>query len=800
MRKFGWAFLVLVQLSAYSQGRVIQGKVQLPQKEEAVLGANIVLYREADSSLVKIELSDPGGFFKFTNISPGDYRLQVSYVGFQTFKSSVLSLQEIDVQLETISLQEENEFAEVLVKAQRPLIEVLADRTVFQVEGTLSASGLNGLELLRKAPGIVLDNQENVLLDGKTGVRIWINDRPSYLQGQDLVEFLRSLSSSDIASIDIISQPSARYDAAGSAGIINIRLKKDTRLGTQSTLTAGYGYGRYGKGNSSILVNHRSRRSNLYGSYNFRGNRDWSFLNLYREQVNTIFDQKSETIRDSWHHQWRAGYDYTLSSKQTIGILVSGHQNRSELTTQSRTPIRAMGEQQADKLLMARNTSDQAQGQWMINANYRWADTLGRVFNIDVDGGWYQFSRNSFQPNFYRNGLDTETISERTFRMITPNDLQLWASQAEYEVPWQNGKLSMGGKFSSVQSQTLFSFFDVKNGLDAFNPERSNTFNFNESIAAGFIRWTRSGKKWDTQLGVRWEQTFSSGNLTSNQTQLNANVRRKYGNVFPSAGLTYVVTPGTSWGITYSKRIERPAYSSLNPFEWPLDELTYQKGNAFLLPQYTDNLKVSFTHQYQLTTSLSYSYVHDFFAQITDTTDINRNFLMERNIADQQVVNLGVSYPFQVRKNWQAFVNLNAYHTRFTSTDPKFFAVRANVLSLYAQNTWSFSKNWRMEVSGWYSSPGVWGGTYLTRAQGSLDLALQKSLSEGRGTFRLIMSDVFFTSPWRGVTQFGGIKIVGSGGWESRTVRIAYTYQVGNLKIKTARARETSSADESGRI
>jgi hypothetical protein len=219
-----------------------------------------------------------------------------------------------------------------------------------------------------------------------------------------------------------------------------------------------------------------------------------------------------------------------------------------------------------------------------------------------------------------------------------------------------------------------------------------------------------------------------------------------------------------------------------------------------LQPQYTDNLKLSHTYKYTLTTSLSYSYVRDFFAQITDTTGFNRNFLMERNIANQRVIDLGVSYPFQAAKWWSVYLSLNAYHTAFDSDDQKFTDVRANVLSFYGQNTFSLPHKWNFEVSGWYSSPGIWGGTYVTRSQGSLDLALQKRLFKERVSFRLAVSDLFFTSPWRGTTQFGGLRITGSGGWESRQVRLNLSYGFGNKQVKSARQRGTGLDDEKQRI
>jgi hypothetical protein len=435
-----------------------------------------------------------------------------------------------------------------------------------------------------------------------------------------------------------------------------------------------------------------------------------------------------------------------------------------------------------------------------LNTNYKYADTLGRELNVDVDFGQYGRQRNNLQPNIYQNASETVTLLSRTYRMNTPTDIQIFSAKADYEQRLGKGKIGVGVKMSVVKTDNTFRFYDVVESRDVYNTDRSNEFVYTEQINAAYLNYNRKWKKISLQAGLRAEQTISDGNLISTQSSTDARVKRNYTNLFPSGGLSYNANPNNSFALTYSRRIERPTYQSLNPFVWPLDEISYQKGNAFLQPQYVDNIKLSHTHKYTLTTSLSYSFVRDFFAQITDTTGFNRNFLMEQNIANQQIVNLGVTYPVQLKKWWNVFVSLNAYHSRFDSDNPKFVDIQANVLSLYGQNTFSLPHKWNLEVSGWYSSPGIWGGTYATRGLGSLDVALQKKILKEKISMRLSMSDLFFTSPWRGTTQFGGVKITGSGGWESRQFRLNLSYNFGNKQVKSARQRKTGLEDEANRI
>jgi iron complex outermembrane recepter protein len=391
-------------------------------------------------------------------------------------------------------------------------------------------------------------------------------------------------------------------------------------------------------------------------------------------------------------------------------------------------------------------------------------------------------------------------LFSRIYRMVTPTEIGIFSAKADYEQDFLKGKLGAGVKFSVVATDNIFDFYDINESRDVLNADRSNIFQYSEQINAAYLNYNRKWKKTNVQAGLRAEQTISDGQLISTQNNSDARVKRNYVNLFPSGGITYSMDGNNSLALSYSRRIERPSYQSLNPFEWQLDELSFQKGNAFLQPQYTDNIKISHTYKYTLTTALSYAYISDFFAQITDTLGGNRNFLMERNIANQRILNLSVTYPVQIKKWWNTFWSLNAYHTDFSSHDPKFQDIQANVLNIYGQNTFTLPRKWNLEVSGWFNSPGIWGGTYATRSQGSLDVAVQKKVLRDKMSVRLSVSDLLFTSPWSGVTQFGGVRINGNGGWESRQVRLNLSYNFGNRQVKNARQRAIGMEEESKRI
>ncbi len=800
MNAFKVAILSIFSVSSlFGQNLQISGTIK-NQKNVGVSLATILVLNSLDSSLVKAETATEYGGFVMKNLFGGKYILSVSSVGYKKYYSPVFQLENTNLQLADIILLEENTLKELTVSATKPLVEVKSDRTIFNVQGSLVSTGLSAFEVLRKSPGVSFDNNENVVLQGKTGVRIFIDGKPSILQGQDLNEFLKSLQASDIEAIELITQPSSKYDAAGNAGIINIKLKKDKRYGSNGSFSTGFAYGKYAKNNNSLSFNNRGKKVNVFGTYSNRLGKTWSFLDFYREQVNTIFDQKSVFVRDGLGQNVKAGLDYFIDSKSTFGVIINGNFNDNSNKNNSRTPISPIGTAIVEQVLIADNDSFTNSENLYLNSNYKYSDTRGRVLNVDFDLGKYDSDRSSFQPNYYKNSDETQILFQNIYRMNTPTAINLLSSQIDYEQNLWKGKFSVGVKFSKVTTDNTFDFYDVIDGSDVMNQARSNNFIYGEQIRAAFVNFSKKVKKVDFQIGLRAEQTISDGNLTSTQNNSNARVKRNFTDLFPSGGLTYNKNQNNVYALTYSSRIQRPTYQSLNPFEWQVDELTFQKGNAFLQPQYTTNIKISHTYKYTLTTSLSFSYVKDFFAQITDTLNYDRNFLMERNIADQRVIDFGVSYPFNVKKWWSVYVNVDIYHTDFRSDEVKFQNIKANVLSFYGQNSFKLPKKWNFEVSGWFGSPGIWGGTYKTKSLGSLDVALQKTFLKDKLSMRLVASDLLFTSPWRGTTTFGGLKITGSGGWESRQFRANLSYNFGNNQVKSARQRKTSLDDAKDRI
>lgn len=799
MKLFFISILVFATGFCSAQNISITGIVQ-NQRNEPLASATLLLKFKATANLLKTTVSATDGRFKFNGLDTGSYKLLISSVGFET-KEITIDNVETDKNVGVVYLTAPVKvLAEVSVVVKKPIVQILADKTVFNVENTINATGSNGWELLRKAPGLIIDNNGNIIIAGKAGVQIYVDDKPSQLRGDDLKAFLETLQSTDIAAIEIITQPSSKYDAAGNAGIINIKLKKNKNLGTNGSVTGGLTYGKYARYNSSVTFNNRTKTGNFYGTYSNSVGKNYNFLYLDRQQNGKQYDAKTENLIDFNNNNIRVGYDFFAGTKSTLGVIVNSNFAANNFTSDSRTPIKTLGAPAPDSVLVANNQSTNTTHNYNVNLNYRFADTLGHSLNIDADYGRYNSARNAYQPNLYYNFNETAVTSQKITSQQTPIYIDIFSFKTDYEQNFAGGRLSAGLKFSQVKTDNTFSFYDEVAAIFLLNNDLSNQFEYAENINAAYLNFNRKWTKWNVQAGIRVENTVSDGKLSSSQNNTDARVKRNYTNWFPSGGLTYQISAKNQFALTYSKRVERPNYASLNPFVYKIDELSFRRGNPFLQPQYTDNLKLSHTFNYRLNTSLSYSYIKDFFAQITEAEGESKNFISQRNIANQEVINLGISYPFTISKWWNVYSSLNAYTSSYQATNSNFKAITLQTLSFYGQNTFNLTKNLILEVSGWYSSPSVWGGTYRTNALGSLNIAFQKKWLTDKFNTRLVFNDVLYTNPWSGSTQFGKLFINGSGGNDSRSVGISLTYNFGKGTIKKSRNRKTGLDEESNRV
>ncbi|MEP7256037.1 MAG: TonB-dependent receptor, partial [Ferruginibacter sp.] len=626
--------------------------------------ATVMLHSARDSSLAKTAISDNKGNYEMASIKPGRYFLRSSMVNMQKTSSPVFEVKENETTTAPVItiIPAVKSLAGVTVSSAKPMVEVKADKTILNVEGTINAVGNDGLELLRKSPGVMVDKDDNLSLAGKTGVKVYIDGKPSPLAGADLANYLKSLQSSQIESIEIITNPSAKYEAAGNAGIINIRLKKNLTIGTNGSANAGYNIGIYAKYNAGISLNHRNTKVNIFGNYNFNEGLNEFSIKSYRTSPDSSFDQSNTiTNRNKGSHNFKTGMDYFINKKSTIGVVVNGNISDNRATTDGPMKIIYTPTNTLDRTSYSTGDNKIKRSNVNFNTNYRYAVTGGSELNIDADYGIFNLRNNQYQPNDYYNAAGTKYYSTLN-NTVSPTDIKIYSFKVDYEQNFKKGRLGYGAKIGFVNTDNNFNRISIE-GSKVTN--ESNLFSFNENINAGYVNYNRAFKGFMIQAGVRVENTVSKGHSTGITTSGNfdSSVKRNYVDVFPSAAITFNKNPMSQWGLTYSRRIDRPAYQDLNPFEFRLNDYTYMKGNTQLKPQYTNSYGISNTYKYKLNTRLNYSHVKDIFAQIPDVSG-PKSLLTKKNLATQDIISFNVSYPYQ-HKWYSFFSNVNAGWSKY---------------------------------------------------------------------------------------------------------------------------------------
>ena len=801
MKKFCAFFLLttLVVTSVFAQkitGIVLDASGK-PQEF-----ANALLLQTKDSSLVKGAITDEKGYFEIEN-TEGSVFLHISMVGFKNFSSPAFD-GKLGKDFGSIKLQIlDNELKSVTVTARKPTFVMEADKMVMNIEGNINATGNTAIELLRKAPGVLLDKDENLSLKGKGGVRVYIDGRPSQMSGKDLTTLLRGLNANDIEAIEIITNPSAKYDAAGNAGIVNIRLKKNRKIGTNGSVSLGASYGQSAKFNEGFNLNYRDKKVNVFGNYSYNKGRWDQELYLMRAQNGLVFDQSSPSFNDNIGHNAKTGVDFFLNSKNTVGVLVTGNYNDGFWQTDSRTTISRVGQNKIDSVLVASNKMLTTSLNMTYNANYRFADTSGHEFNVDADYGTYTGRGNSFQPNYYKSADESRIFSTNIYKNITPTDIVIKTLKADYEQKVGKGKLGIGLKASNVKTDNTFDFFNIVQDADVKDNSRSNRFTYDETVSAAYVNYNRPlSKKLTLQLGLRGENTKSVGKLIATNQNNDKAVDTSYLNLFPSGALSYNVGKNYSVNFSFSRRIERPRYEDLNPFEFKLDELTYQKGNPFLRAAFTQSYEINQTLFQKVNVGLSYSRQRDVMSDILDTTEAKRTFQIKTNIASQQNYSLNVSSPIPIAKWWEGFINIWVTRVNYKSTTSATFPIDAALtqFGFYSEHTIQLGKGWSAQFSGWFNSPQLWGGVMKMTSQGMMDVGIQKKFWHDSAIAKFTFGDILNTSSWSGKTIAGGSNLKIHGGWEGQIARLNLTYRFGSNEIKSARDRKTGLEDEKNRL
>ncbi|HEX2628429.1 MAG TPA: outer membrane beta-barrel family protein, partial [Chitinophagaceae bacterium] len=658
------------------------------------------------------------------------------------------------------------------------------------VSASIDAAGQTALETLKKAPGVSIINNSVINLNGRSGVSIMLDGKLSYLSGRELIDMLQAMPSSSIKSIEIINSPGAKYDASGTAGIINIRTNKIHNAGLNGTIGSGFSYGITLRQNTDINLNYRKNKLNFFLGYGH-------FIGRYTYEYGTDRLQNDRTYNSDTYDKdkrqrinSRIGMDYTIDQKHTIGWMTTANFIPGGGLTDTRTVISLPGAAATDQLLDAFNDYYYQHTQrYNGNVNYQYEDKAGRKLNFDADIGYFKKGNKNLQSNRY---LDAAEVLQNEIRYRTLNeiDIKLKAVKIDYAANLGKGKIETGAKLAGVKSVNDGKFYHIRN-TDSLDDRRSDYFSFEETITSAYISYKTNWKKWSWQAGVRMEHTSNKSDTTA----------RDYTSFFPSISVGYKLRDAHNFSLAYSRRIDRPAYPDLNPFVYMLDELSFWQGNPYLQPQLTDRFSLQYVYRNATVIGVNYANTTNYSARITDSVNGNQLVIIPRNVGNQRSWSFTLTQNIKIRKWWEATLNASvlrmyndiAYtkNVNFTLTQ---WSGRGNLVQRFKINN-----TLGAEVTAIYNSRRLSAANEVLRATSQVDIALQKTFGT-RAIVRLAFNDIYKGTRSRSMQDMDQFYIRNYGYYESRQVRLNFTWKIIDKNSKAPRVRSSALEAENGRV
>lgn len=807
LNKF-WITGILSLLSfSFAQSQTIQGKV-LDKDSKPQEFVNILLLNAADSTLHKGTITDVNGDFLFEDIVFGKYLVAASMVGFKKYYSEPFDLNEGNAAVnvgEMLFLEDAETLDAAMVYGQKPFIEHQLDKTVVNVENSIVSAGSTALEVLQRSPGIMVDKDGNITMKGKPGVTIMIDGKPTYLSMQDINNMLKSMPADQLEKIELITNPSAKYDAAGTGGIINIVMKKNTMLGLNGRVNAGYTQGVYPKFNGGGNINYRWEKVNLFTSYSANYRNGFQIFELDRkfrtaDVLESIYSQYSWGKVNSLTQNAKFAVDFYPNKKHTIGFFVNGMFSGDESVGYNDTDI--YGDEAKTISLGKTNTTNDVKNDWQnlsANLNYKWSiDSTGKELTANLDYGYYNDITNQYYNTKYYDSAGVGYGIPYILTSTLPSQVDVVSGKVDYVNPiGTKAKFEAGAKSSYVVTDNNAQFYNVINDISYVDSTKTNHFKYTENINAVYANFASEfGKKWNGQVGLRLEQTLAKGE----QITIDSVFTRNYVNLFPSAFLNYKASDKHEFSVSYSRRIDRPDYQSLNPFLYFLDPYTYMKGNTLLLPQYTDAFEVSHTFMGYMSTSFSYSHTSGVMTHITEQVDsTHTSFSSMANLRSLDNYGFSTNLPIPITKWWMSMNYINVFYNRFKGEiSGVSFDKGKPAWMINSTNSITMKNGWSAEIGFFYMAKQVH-GIFFMNPMSNLSFGIQKKIMKDRGMLKLSASDMLYKQRWSGQIQFDNMDLQMFTRGDSRTISINFSYKFGNSKSQYQR-RQSGASEELDRI
>lgn len=803
------AMLLLTSTQLFSQSNktsnnsTIAGKL-LDETQQEVVYASIALFQD-NTTLVNSTISSTSGDFKILNISSGTYTLRIDHIEYETFSTEPFELVDGETKVipNIILKPPNNTLDEVVITQKKALIEIKADKLIFNVASSPSASGTNGLDLLKKSPGVSLDINNNIMLMGKNNVQIYLNGVQSRLSGDDLTTFLQSMTSDVIDSIEIISNPSSKYDAEGTGGVINIRLKKSMATGFNGSATSSFTKGIEYRYSNNVSLNFGSEK--IKTNIDVTQSRD-NYLEIFddnKRQNNSILNlySKENIIRSGYNLGF--GLEAQLSDNHSLNFSARSIFNNNDDSLNSTTDIFQINPEEFLSILESKSFLDGSSNNFIANLNHLWKTSETSNISTNISLGSYDTKRNTLQPNTYFEPDGNTVISIEDSAFDANTSINLWSAKTDFEKEWENITFSTGLKYAHIITKNTFDFFNFENDEPVFDITKSNDFDYTESVAAIYANLSaKLSNSITLNAGLRVENTASRGILISDIEVDNEDVSRNYTDFFPNVGLSFDNQKNHSFSVNIGRRITRPNYQDLNPFETPTSQLTVWKGNPFLKPNYIMNYMASYSYKQKLIITNSYSETTDFFSRIVEVVGEDQNQIIPRNLQKATTYAISASYPFTINKIWDVVLFGNISRQTFNGDlENVNIDLKSTLWDYRIQNNLNLSNGLLLDITFTQRSQWIWRGSVFIEGTHGLSFGIRKDFLDKKLQIRITGSDILRTeSDFPYNSNYGGLLLNGAYITDNRRFGLGATYKFGNLQAKNKTKTNSALDDELNRI
>lgn len=796
---FFWLFTLFSTLTAQTlQNLSLSGTVDSGKNRQ--LEINLL---DSGNQLVKTELADEEGNFSFSDLAMGNYFIKINRNGAEVYTSETIPLT-VNTTLPLISLNEKT-IEGVTITKTKPYIERQDGKMILNVENSIASTGNSAFEVLEKAPGVKVDNNDNISLRGKGNLLVQIDGKNTPMTGTDLANYLRGIPSASVEKVEFITNPSSKYDAAGTA-IINIRLKKDQRKGTNGSITSSLGTGKYIKNNNNFNINHRNKKVNLFANYSFAYREFFNHLMLDRNFYNDNNVFQKAYVQDNFlkmnfrNHIAKAGMDYYLNDKNIIGFSAGYISNRFDPKSNNETLILDNNFQPSG----TSNTESNNRDHWKnvsFNVNHKLTlDSLGSEMVTDLD--YINYSNTSLQNFITRsfdvggNLLPSSLINPNPYNLTgdLSGNLNIYSFKSDLTKVFPNNwKLETGIKTSFVKADNDLQFFNASSGIQEPDYSKTNHFIYKENINAVYGNVIKNWDKFKVNFGLRVENTNITGNQITTQ-QVN---KKNYTQLFPSAVFSYDLNDKNTVELNFSRRITRPTYRQLNPFKFYLDLTTYQAGNPDLNPQTTMNYELTYSLKNKYFATLSYSKTKNNITDVLKPTVENGNIVVvqaNENLTSASYYGLNVIAPVKVTKWWDMNNNANFYYGSYTGNiSGTAIKNQGNfTFDINSINSFKLGNGFSAELTGNYKAKEVYAYMFL-KPMWSLNIGAQKKF-KNNSTLKFSFNDIFFTSNPEAENIYANYVENFVVRRDTRVATLSYTYNFGSGK--SGQPRKTGGAED----